>query len=365
MPALHPRFERKEPPLQAGTENRDLDDLPEPLGWLCEALSLRLQRRQTLASADLYSHLVPACAAAEAPRWLVKRLLFNVGWLALLQKRSSPYPVVAPAPRSIALHGTSRGMQMARLVGMFPESERARLRASLTHGESASRLVPAGDMFGVGAIEVQLSSEARIAELARQFELEVLSKEAATPPLFLPPQFFKLEGAADALRVARDAEAWNPARRQWTPTGAPERPLAHGSIVRTSGQQRRTFWIAAPGGWLKTDSEAWAFMLSLSAEGKSVGHTDASGSCWVDAKLDRLPLPLVRWWMHWGGGCVAAMPSGSIVLASGNSLSAWNDLRNWFPVPAEAAPSQHRYDTALERRWLALSLRKGLRLAGY
>lgn len=366
IPALHPWLEHKALPLPAGPANSGLDDVPELLGWLCEALSLRLQRRQSLAFADLDSHLEPACTAAEAPRWIARRLLFGAGWLALFQRRNSPYPIVAPAPRTIALHSAYGTMQVARIAGMFPESERARLLASLGPGESALRLVPPGRMFGIGAIEVRLSGEARIAELASRFELDVLSREAATPPLFLAPQFFKPDqGAEDALRAARDAEAWNPARRRWAPAESPERPPARGSIVRTSGQQRRAFWIAVPGGWLKTDSEAWAFMLSLSAQGKPLGQVDGTGSCWLDAELDKLPLPLVRWWMHWGGGCVSVTPSGNIVLASSTSLGAWDDLRSWFPAGAADAPSQNRFDTARQRRGLALSLRKGLRLAGY
>jgi hypothetical protein len=221
-------------------------------------------------------------------------------------------------------------------------------------------------MFGIGAIEVHLSREARIAELASQFELDVLTREAATPPLYLVPQFFKPDqGAADALRAARDAEAWNPAMHRWTPAETSGKPPACGTIVRTTGQQKRTFWIVVPGGWLKTDSEAWAFILSLSAQGRPLGQVDGSGSCWLDAQLDKLPLPLVRWWMHWGGGCVSATPSGSIVLASRTSLGAWNDLRSWFPAAAASAPSQDRFDIARQRRGLALSLRKGLRLAGY
>lgn len=65
MPLLHPRFGRSDLPSHGGTESKDLDSIPEPLGWLCEALSLRLQRRQTLAFADLNSHLKPAPSAAD------------------------------------------------------------------------------------------------------------------------------------------------------------------------------------------------------------------------------------------------------------------------------------------------------------
>jgi hypothetical protein len=366
VPALHPRFEQTELPFEAGTECLDLDGVPDPLGWLREALALRFQRRQTLAHADLSSHLQPACTAAGARYWEVRNLLFSAGWIIQLQKRSSPHPMVAAAPRTIALHGTTGGMHTARIVGMFPDSECALLRASLCPAESAVRLAPAGNLLGIGAIQLQLTSEARLTELAAQFELEILGNVSGVPPLFLPPKVFELDrGASDDMRSARDAEAWDPSRHLWTPAGSLEIAPVPGTIVRISRQQRRAFWIAAPGGWLETDSEAWAFMLGLAAEGKTLGAIDAAGNCWLSGRLGRLPLPLVRWWMHWGGGCAALAPSGEIVLANGTGPSAWNDLRGWFAAHAAVPPSQQRHDAALERRALALRLRKAQQPAGF
>ncbi len=366
MPALHPRFESKEFPFDAGTASSNLDSAPDPLGWLCEALSLRFQRRQTLAHADLSSHLNPACTAAGARRWAVRNLLFSAGWIAQVQKRSSPHPVVAAAPRTIALYGTAGGMHTARIAGMFPESECALLRASLGPAESAIRLAPAGNLLGIGAIQLQLAGEARITELAAQFDLGVLSNASGAPPLLLSPRVFELDrGAPDAMRSAPDAEAWNAWRRQWTPAGSLETAPVLGTIVRISRQQRHAFWIAVRGGWLETDSEAWAFMLGLGAEGKPLGEIDAAGNCWLSARLGRLPLPLVRWWMHWGGGCAAVAPSGEIVLANGTGAGAWKDLRGWFAAQAAVPLSQQCHDAALERRALALRLRKAQQPAGH
>jgi len=363
--ALHPRFSYSELSFNAGTEVRDLDGTPDPLGWLCEALSLRFQRRQTLSYADLFSHLRPACDAAGVRHWAVRNLLFSAGWIVQLQKRSSPHPVVAAVPRTIAVYGKAESMHTARIVGMFSESECSLLNASLGPAESAVRLAPTENLLGIGAIQIQLSSEARIAELAVQFELEVLSRDFAVPPLCLPPQVFDLDQGSEAMRSARDAEAWNPARHQWTPAGSLETAPVPGTIVRISRQQRRAFWIAAPNGWLQTDSETWAFILSVAAEEKPLGQINAAGSCLLSARVSRLPLPLVRWWMHWGGGCTAVAPSGEIVLASGSGVDAWKDLRSWFEAHASAAPSQQRNDAALDRRSLALRLRKTRQAAGY
>jgi hypothetical protein len=366
LPPLHPWLEQKRIPAQPIATAAGLDGLAEPAGWLCEALSLRLQRRQTLSYPDLYSHLLPACAAADVRYWLARRLLFCAGWIVQLQKRTSHYPVLAAAHRTIALHSTVDGVHVARIAGMFPASERAQLLAALASGEHASRIAPKGGMPGIGAIELRLSGGHRIAGIAAQFGLEVLGREAATPPVFLPPQLLKPDqGAPDAIRAVRDAEVWDAAYRKWMPLAAPERLRGHGCIARTAGQQRRTHWISAPGGWLKTSSEAWAFILALGAQGKPLGYTDAAGNGWLDAQLDRLPLPLVQWWMHWGGGCIAAAQDGGIILASRGAPGEWHGLRSWFPDHAGAPQPHNRFDTALQRRGLALSLRKGLRPADY
>jgi hypothetical protein len=366
MLPLHPQFARSNLQPHVGAESKDLDSIPEPLGWLCEALTLRLQGRQTLSFADLNSHLKPASSAAGVPYWVARKLLFNAGWLIQLQKRNSPHPAVAAAPRTIAFYGMEGDLHTARIVGMLSESERAFIRTWLGSGEAAVRHAPAGGLFGIGAIHLQLASSARIAELAEQLQLDVLSKDAGRPPLALPPELFKLDhGAADAIRNSRDTEVWEPLRRQWVPIRNPDNHLAPGGIVRISRQQRRAYWVAAPGGWLETDSEAWAFMLALAAEGKPLGQIDAGGSCWLASGLDRLPYPLVRWWMHWGGGCVVATPEGSIVLVTGSGEDAWNDLRSWLPFPAKGDGAQSSHDIALERRKLALRLRVAKQQTGY
>jgi hypothetical protein len=169
----------------------------------------------------------------------------------------------------------------------------------------------------------------------------------------------------DAMHGALHAETWNSTRHQWAPAPSPDVAPLTGTIVRITRQQRHAFWIAVPGGWLETDSEAWAFILGLGAEATPLGQIDTAGNCWVSPRLGRLPLPLVRWWMHWGGGCTAVAPSGDTVLACSSGADVWKNLYSWFLTDAAASPPAQHRGSALERRRLALRLRKTRQTTSY
>jgi hypothetical protein len=340
----------------------EINEMPSLLSWVAEALCLRLQRRPTLPFTELYSHLTPACSAAAAQRWLVKRLLFSAGWLMQLEKRTSSFAIAAPAPRTIALY-TGGGPCAARIVGMFSKSELACLSASLRAREVAVRLVCSGAPLGIGAIELQLSAPQRILELAEQFGLHVLEKSGAAPPLAIPRQFSE-QTLASSTTVSRTAEteAWNQIKHSWVPAAAASGPLEPGAILRFRGVQRWTYWVAAHGILQKTDSAMWAFMLSLAAAGKPVGQIAVNGDCQFHEQVPGIPLPMVRWWMHWGGGYVGILPSGSIYLGGGASSGIWEEISSWLPRPPTGQPPKCGHLAALARRQLALRLRSSHRV---
>lgn len=359
------KFEKSGSRPLGHTGRAEIDQIPSLFSWIAEALCLRLQRRPTLSFTELYSHLAPACSAAAAQRWLAKKLLFSAGWLVQLERRTSPFAVAAPAPRTIALHAGG-GPNIARIVGMFARSELARLRASLRAGESAVRLVCSGAPLGLGAIELQLSAPNRIVELAEQFILGVLEKDGAMPPLGIPRQFTE-QTLASGTTIPRngETEVWNQFQHCWIPATAPPGPMEAGAIIRLRGAQRWTYWVAASVVLQKTDSAMWAFILSLAAAGKPVGQIAANGDCQFHEQVPGIPLTLVRWWMHWGGGYVGILPSGSIYLAGSTNPGIWEEISGWLPrLPTGPAP-EYGHLTALARRQLALRLRSSRRVQGH
>jgi hypothetical protein len=360
-----PKFESCDSSLQGNNGRGEIDETADLFRWVAEALCLRLQRRSTFPFTELYSHLAPACSAAGVQRWLAKRVLFCAGWLVQLEKRTSPFAIVAPAPRTIALHADG-GPCVARIVGMFSISELVHLRSSLRASESAVRLVCSFAPLGLGAIELQLSAPDRIVDLAEQFGLNILEKNRAVPPLGTPRQFTDQAFASStAVTFTGGTETWSKSQHSWVPAAAPAAPLEAGAIFRLRGAQRWTYWVKAGGVLQKTDSAMWAFVLSLAAAGKPVGQLAANGDCQFDQQVTGIPLSVVRWWMHWGGGYVGILPSGSIYLGGGPGPSIWEEISGWLPgLPAGAAP-HCSHSAALARRQLALRLRTSRRVQGH
>lgn len=332
-------------------------DIAEPLGWLGEALSLRFQRRPTLSFRDLYRHISPAAAAAGTQRWLIKRLLLSSGWLVKIQRTSSPFAVVAPSRGTIAVLNAD-SPATARIAGMFSSSELAHLSGTLLPEESAWRAGSLRGTLGVGAIELQLSSPERVSELAKELGLSILRKEDFGLPL-LPPRQLRQDFPASFPSIPRQAglEAWHRLQHKWVPAEAPGKPFAAGSTLRFRGAQRYMYWVATGEGYLYTDSEAWAFILAIAAVGQEIGHIAAHGQCLFSPDVESLPLALVQWWMHWGGGYVGIKPCGGLYLAGDGGHGLWAELGDWLPQQPKATEGTTRNLAALERRRLALRLR--------
>ncbi|MGZ6315638.1 MAG: hypothetical protein ACXWNQ_00105 [Anaerolineales bacterium] len=351
-----PRFLRNVEASAPSVGPVDLKDVPQPLGWLGETLSLRFQRRTTLPFSDLQGHLAPAAAAAaEARHWHVKRVLLSSGWLMRVQRATSPFTVVAPAPAAIALR-SDEGDAVARVCGMFSRSELARLAGALAEGESAHR-IGGPDAFGVGAIELRLTSADRMPQLANEFGLEVLFQAEFGLPLQTPRQLLRDGALATPKLPARDLEIWDPIKHNWV--SSPEQPkqVAPGSILRFRGAQRYMYWIAGAGGYRFTDSSSWAFILSLAAAGRAIGEIATQGQCVFSPAIDCLPLPLVQWWMLWGGGFVGVKPCGSLYLGGDGGGCLWTELKDWLPQQAMPQARSNIGPVALQRRALALRLR--------
>ncbi len=332
-----------------------IDDLPPVADWISEALCLRLQGRSILSFADINLHVAPACEAAGMPSWIVRKLIFAAGWLMRVERRSSPFGLIAAARRTIA--HLDEAMSTVRIVGMLSKSERLNLQNSLTSGESLRRIVsrPAG--MGLGAVELTISDPGRMLELAKIFDLDVLDKKAFPAPLQLPIQYYGTLPEARKAFHDCEMEAWNPGKHCWDVVAGPMAE-AVGSIFRTRGSQRWHYQVSTGSGFLTTDSEVWAFIFRLAATGIPVGEVAFNGDCAFNEELPRLPLLLTRWWLHWGGGYININERGGITLGGATDGNVWTKLADWMmPDPSLHKKNELQQETAIQRRKLALRLR--------
>jgi hypothetical protein len=341
-------------PSWGATMVLDLGDIPQPLDWLCEALSLRFQCRTTpLSFSQLAMHAEPSAAAGGTKRWRLVRLIAASAWICPVERSASSHRSVALADRTIAIH-SGGDAPVARIVGMFTHAERARIEAFLEGGESARRLGACGRL-ALGPIEVQLGNPSRLDAFARKFDLTCLSRDEFGPPLApsgcLPAP---TPSSGRELSSADKLEMWNSSERKWTLFERSSGPVPTGTIVKVASYQKNTYWVFGNECHWKTDSETWAFILFLGATRTPVGVIAANGDCKFNPMLRGIPHALARWWMHWGGGCIELALDGSVVFSGGAGEGLWNCIGGWSGPPRKLVAS---VDIALRRRSTALSVR--------
>ncbi|TCS35617.1 hypothetical protein EDC30_11086 [Paucimonas lemoignei] len=354
---FHPRFVTiKEQDTWGEYGTSGIDDIPPFLHWLCETLSLRFQSRATLPFKDLRLHVSGAAAAADLPHWLPTRLLLASCWLSTVANRASPYSVVTPAPRTIAIFREGPPL-VARIVGMLAQSERAKLRSLLQPGESAYRLTCGGDEPGVGAIELRLSTPSRLKQIACGLGLEVLTRDTFGAPLangapVLPAGNTVLPKAS----VSTTAEKWDGWEwKEYSPVSGAE---SLGALIRTKGSQRYTHWISTGGSWWKTDSPAWAWLFRATALGFAIGEVASNGDCKLSGQLRGAPPSFLRWWMHWGGGCVSIDNDCCLVFGGAPGMNIWKELGQWTDLTDNTTTPGYAWAAPMDRRRLALRLRR-------
>lgn len=337
----------------ATTELADVEHLPAVMDWLCEALSLRYQSRATLPFSDLKRHVSMACEASGLPAWKLMKLLVTSSWISGVEKRTAPYTLFIPGERTIS-YETHGEMIVARIVGMFSRAERARLRSGLENGEAVFR-VQANDLQSTGCIELHLESEERVKRIADELELTLVRRDIF-PSLFaaLRRQPAWVKSLGGELRGRRDLSVWNAEKLRWEDCG-PDPETKAGTLVRYQGAQRFTFWVFGAGCHWKTDSVVWAWLWRAAIDGKPVGFLARSGDCKFARQVIALPQILSRWWMHWGGGCIASSEEGDLLLVGGCDTRLWQISA--CRTPSSPVMGIEGSDRAMQRRKLALRLR--------
>lgn len=337
---------------------RSPTDIKQPFRWLCDALVLRFQRRASLPFDDLNRHLECAGDASGHARWKLSSLLFASCWLQVLQRRSAPYPVVAPARRTISFVDDSH--RTARIVGMLSLHELHLLQGVLLAGESAVRIEARDEGLSIGCIELGLTNESRLGEIATALGVIRLNRSDLGSPF---AGLFKPTSKVDGTRVpaaAETIELWDSRMRGWMAESPFSPELPRGAIFRTRGRNKTTYWVKSRNNYWTTDSFSWARFIERLERGSILGTLSQSGDVSWSGSLMGLPEPLCRWWLHWGGGCVAIDGNGCLVFMGGSAIELWGKVGVIRHGPEPSA----RLDVATSRRALALRLNKGRRERG-
>ncbi len=330
-----------------------VDDLPKALEWLSEALLLRFQSCGSISFRQLMDHVHGAAEAAQLPPRLLRRLLVEGQWLLPLQRLGAPSPSFAIAPRLAAFHELG-GVVSLRVTGMLGAADIAAIKANLLPGETASRL--AAGPLSLGCLELLLGSMERVPVLAGLLQARLVHRQETRPPLaaLAPSSTYMVR--TDPPPRSASMRPWLTHVRSWGPEASNDQPWPTGEVRRLAGAHghRTWYWLKASDSYFaRTDSLAWAWLAAEAAVGKPIANLLPSGEViWPD-RLVGLPTALPRWWLLFGGGCIALAPNGRAIFTGPTPAGAARamGLRTLAEPVGQASASR-----AMEHRALALRL---------
>jgi hypothetical protein len=237
---------------------QDVHAIHPALDWLAEAVSLRYQTRGALQFDDVKGHLRMAGEAAGIEVWRLRRALVAGGWLQPIESPLSPHGAVAAGSRTISW--TRQGARIiARICGMLTKQERCALVHGSAGRDSIWRLVDPGMALSIGCIELEISSEERAIEVASMLRLRAVGSRESTSDVLGGLLLSRTKAAtADAPAPGVEVSLWDGSSFQWIPEKASRMLLPAGSILRSEGRQRHTYYIKVNTGYRRTDSFAMA-----------------------------------------------------------------------------------------------------------
>jgi hypothetical protein len=321
------------------------------LTWIGESLALRFQNRLMMPYQGFMGHLTGPAIVLEVPGWQMRNLLLLSGQVIALESRRSSHLAIAAGRRTISLY-KSNIANRCRIVGGLSKSEKYKLKSMLKNGEKLASIPDKNMWLSIHAIELELSNEERVLEIAKEFNLEVLDRKSFGDVLTPTNKIsniissFNLEGRSNL-------ETWDRFKRQWR-AWEQKNPSGDKVIVRVKGHQRNRYWVFNDDVAIETDSEIWAKIFLCSALGMAIAKIQKNGSCVFNNLISGLPESLTRWWLHWGGGEVSYATSGSLMFTGDVDPDVWAQLGSWIRVTSNFPLEALHQDYSMARRKLAI-----------
>lgn len=331
-----------------GCLSRDICEMSTAFSWMIDALTLRFERRSSLTFDLLREHIRGAAEAAGVNARVLQQLLFYGRWLVVQTQRNAPYSSVSRA--EIEMFVTRRdGQLIARVTGMFSKQSSLRLLKLLQPGESIWRIGVANSLC-LGSIEIKILIEERAAQLAQEIGAQLVKTLPKTIPLAaLHPSRSEMQVINSSIFL-KQAEKWS---WGWAPLGNAQEAWPVGEMRRTVNGPKAWHWIKlSENVFVKTDSATWGWMVSSITRGDVVARRAPEGSIAWSTGLTELPASLTRWWMLFGGGCIAITEDGQAVFTGYGCAQATNAM-GWRSDPGQEVLNR----IALDRRKLAMRLK--------
>lgn len=333
--------------------NNELNFSNSPLNWITDALVLRFERRSSLTFDLLDQHVKGAAELAGVNTRDLRKLLFYGQWIRTQTQRSAPFSSVSRSEIEMIMISRN-GELIARIVGMISRQSAYKLAKILQPNEYFSQ-IRATDLISIGCIEIKLISKDRAAEIAQQIGARIVLPYPGFSPLAaLNPSATEVQ-VLDSAIGSNQVEKWI---WGWSFVQDAQSLWPIGELRRTVNGPKAWYWIKlAEAQFLKTDSITWAWMISSIANGRKIAHQNKQGEIFWDRNIVTLPASLTRWWMIFGGGCIALTDNGQVLFTGYDCQEATNAM-GWKSDLIQ----QPQLSVALKRRKLALRLKSARRI---
>lgn len=328
--------------------NIKIDAVPPAFTWLSDALALRFEKRSSLTFDLLNEHIHGATIAARYKARTLRQLLFYGQWLVKHTQRNAPYSSVSRS--EIEMVVTRRdGVLIARIVGLLSRQTSFKLMKLLQPDETCWR-IEAKNVLSIGCLEIKVRSEERAFQLGQEISAQVVKPYLDPLPLAaLSPLSSEMQIVNSPMKN-HQVEKWN---WGWSPAGDSQLQWPVGEMRRIITSTRAWYLIKLfENMFVKTDCVSWAWMVSSISRDQILAQHSEDGCIIWNKNIVELPASLTRWWMLFGGGCIAISEEGRTIF-TGYECSKKLNAMGWKYEGPRYSPS----NIAMERRNLAIRLR--------
>jgi hypothetical protein len=333
--------------IRAKATKLSLNSTPNYLRWLLESLSLRFQSRSNLSYGELVTYTKDIANILGVKDSRLRNLMFLGGWLLGMQDRNYQGFASHLSPRTISVLKRD-DLYQCRIAGIFNEAEENKLVHILNSDESFHRISDPKNTLSIGVIEINLTDMDKVAQIIDCFNLIFLDEKSYGIPLH--PMGVSLSEAPlnslpnkGSLSIFRGSD--------WVDYEVASK-LTKGTIIRH--KEANKYWVFDGKKYLQADNQLAIVFMKCVINGDALGSISSAGECTFNSAIFSLPDSLTRWWLHWGGGCIAYSDRGEIVFAGSTELSAWDVLGSWISG-SESSLSKEQTNLGLVRRQLALN----------
>lgn len=335
--------------ITANSEKYNLNNINESQIWIGNSLELRFQKRNTITFDILKEHVTGVSEILTLKKNNIIKSLFYAQWLIPIINKDGPYTAIRKGDLLCSILIKEQDFYL-RIVGPITELLLIKLKKQLQNNEFPY-IYQHEIGYSISCIEIKTSNKQRAEEIAKNIEGIIVKNEDYLDPISALNKYKTKVQRFNTTPLSSNLETWDSKDWNWHNRTAHVNNWKIGEIRRTTGRTRLFYWTKLRNDlFVKTDSGRWSWIFSIFAVEDNPVYFSSNGHMYWHNNIPELPSSLTKWWMLFGGGCIAVLNDGTTVFAGQSNEQILKDMGWTLPKKSIS------YGTSIAQKRLKLAL---------